>query len=606
MTGRVLELKDILAEDHLGSYIAEKWCIWNTARREVLDRQDEIRRYIFATDTTKTTNSKLPWKNKTTVPKLCQIRDNLYANYLATLFPKRKWLVWEGDTEADSDVQKKEAIEAYVSWTLDNRQFKSEMSKCVLDYIDCGNAFATVEWIDQSRYVDETETKRQVGYVGPALRRISPLDIVFNPAAPTFESSPKILRSWVTLGEAKEFIERETGDKDEAEALYAYLRGVRESVQGLTVDGNDIDEYYQVDGFDSFIHYLNGDFAELLTFYGDYYDYENDEFYKNCIVTVADRHKVLVKKPNPSYFSYPPIFHVGWRPRQDNLWAMGPLENLVGMQYRIDHIENLKADVFDLITFPPLKIKGNVDDFTWGPFEHIYVGDEGDVEMLAPPFQVLQANVEIQHLEQQMEEMAGAPKEAMGFRTPGEKTKYEVQRLENAASRINQSKINQFEEDFVEPLLNAKLEFGRRLMPTSQIVKIFDNEFKIQSFVALTPDDITGSGRVKPIAARHFAERAEKVQNLNAFFMSAVGQDPEIKIHFSSLRLAELFEELLDISSDNVVMPYIRLSEQADAQKQSQAMQEQTNMELLTPDGLSEDDFEGDDLVAEENFAPLE
>jgi hypothetical protein len=33
-----------------------------------------------------------------------------------------------------------------------------------------------------------------------------------------------------------------------------------------------------------------------------------------------------------------------------------------------------------------------------------------------------------------MEEMAGAPKEAMGFRSPGEKTKYEVQRLESAAS----------------------------------------------------------------------------------------------------------------------------------------------------------------------------
>jgi hypothetical protein len=28
-------------------------------------------------------------------PKLCQIRDNLYSNYTATLFPKRKWLVWD-------------------------------------------------------------------------------------------------------------------------------------------------------------------------------------------------------------------------------------------------------------------------------------------------------------------------------------------------------------------------------------------------------------------------------------------------------------------------------------------------------------------------------
>ena len=36
-----------------------------------------------------------------------------------------------------------------------------------------------------------------------------------------------------------------------------------------------------------------------------------------------------------------------------------------------------------------------------------------------------------------MEEMAGAPKEAMGFRSPGEKTAYEVQRMENAASQVS-------------------------------------------------------------------------------------------------------------------------------------------------------------------------
>ena len=39
----------------------------------------------------------------------------------------------------------------------------------------------------------------------------------------------------------------------------------------------------------------------------------------------------------------------------------------------------MHADVFDLITFPPLKIKGYVEDFEWGPFARIYVGEEGDV-----------------------------------------------------------------------------------------------------------------------------------------------------------------------------------------------------------------------------------
>jgi len=115
---------------------------------------------------------------------------------------------------------------------------------------------------------------------------------------------------------------------------------------------------------------------------------------------------------------------------------MGPLDNLVGMQYRIDHLENMKADIWDLTRYPIFKIKGYVEDFDWSPGERIICGDDGDVDLVSPDVQVLNFNTEISILEAKMEEMAGAPKEAMGFRTPGEKTKYEVQRIENAASRI--------------------------------------------------------------------------------------------------------------------------------------------------------------------------
>jgi len=597
LAGDVLNLKDILVEDQLGCRIATQWMEWNTLRQPWLTAKDELRRYVYATDTTQTSNSKLPWKNKTTVPKLCQIRDNLYANYMASMFPKRKWLVWEGDNEDSNVKSKREAIESYMAWTLDKPRFKKELSKCVLDYIDYGNAFATVEWVDETVKVSDVTGKVQVGYVGPAIRRVSPLDIVFNPIASSFEQSPKIIRSWVTLGEVKEILLRESAeDKTPYVELFNYIKGVRECVHGYSGEIGQLNDYYAVDGFSSFSHYLQSDYVELLTFYGDVYDYESNQFLKNHVITVVDRHKVIHKEPNPSYFGAPPIFHVGWRPRQDNLWAMGPLDNLVGMQYRIDHIENLKADCFDLIAFPPLKVKGQVDDFRWGPFEKIYTGEEGDVEMLAPPFQVLQANMEIEMLENKMEQMAGAPKEAMGFRSPGEKTMYEVQSLENAASRIFQAKTAQFEEYFVEPLLNAKLEMGRRLM-TSSSIRVIDDEFKVASFTTLTAEDITGSGRIRPIAARNFAERAQRVQNINNFFQSALGADPDIKAHFSSIKLAELFEELLDLNDYALVTPYVRLSEQSEAQKLMAAAQEQQMMEMVTPSGLSQDDFEGPDIV---------
>jgi hypothetical protein len=187
--------------------------------------------------------------------------------------------------------------------------------------------------------------------------------------------------------------------------------------------------------------------------------------------------------------------------------------------------------------------------------------------------------------------MAGSPKEAMGFRTPGEKTAYEVQRLENAASRIFANKIAQFEEQFLEPLLNAMLELARRNMSEASI-RVFDDQFKTETFRQLSPDDITGSGRIRPVAARHFAEKAETVQNLNSFYQSAIGQDDGVKIHFSGVKTAELFEDLLEIQDYEIVQPFIRLSETADAQRLSQAHQQQVGVEAMTPAGIASDDYD--------------
>jgi hypothetical protein len=597
MTGKVLDLQTILSEDNLATDIALKFVEWDTLRSVKKTQWEELRQYVYATDTRWTSNSRLPWKNTTTIPKLCQIRDNLYANYVSSIFPKRKWLVWEASNKKSDAKAKKEAIVNYMSYVIDQDNFKKEITKLILDYIDYGNCFAVPEWVDETNVLPDGTT--QVGYIGPSVRRISPLDIVFNPTAPNFESSPKIIRSLVGFGEVKRIIEKKQQASpevaEEYTALWEYLKNLRKSsgnYRGFSEQYKD--NSYKLDGFDSYMSYLQSGYCELLTFYGDIYDKDSDTFLSNYVVVVADRHKVIYKEPNPSYFGTPPIWHCGWRTRQDNLWAMGPLDNLVGMQYRIDHIENMKADVFDLITYPVIKVKGFVEDFEWKPMEKIYIGDDGDVEMLMPPFQVLQANQEIDALSAKMEEMAGSPKEAMGFRTPGEKTAYEVQRLENAASRLFSNKIAQFEEQFIERCLNGLLELGRRNMKPESTIRVFDDEFKIADFATLSPDDITGSGRIRPVAARHFAEKAETIQNLNTFFSSPLGQDPEVLQHISSVKIADLIQNLLEIQDYELITPYIRLSERADGQRLANSHQESVAMEAQTPSGLTPDDHDPD------------
>lgn len=594
MAGKVLFIEDVLQPDGMACGISQRFMDWDLLRQTKMKEWDETQEYIYATDTTKTANAKLPWSNKTTIPKLCQIRDNLYSNYMASMFPKRKWLMWEGETKMDEAITKKQAIEAYMGWVIDRNEFYDEISKLVLDYIDYGNAFSTVEWVDRRHVItnDDGTQRMQTGYVGPVVRRISPTDIVFNPTAPSFAESPKIVRSLVSKGEVKEMLERMSQDEEDreyTEKLWDYLKEIRHTAAEHVGELRSKDRIYEVAGFDSYRKYLECDYIEILTFYGDLYDEENDKFYRNHVIKIVDRHKILSIKPSPTYFGTHPIYHVGWRLRPDSLWAMGPLDNLVGMQYRIDHLENIKADLFDLTAFPPLKIRGYVEDFEWGPMERIYVGDDGDVDLLSPNVQALQANTEIAILEAKMEEMAGSPKEAMGFRTPGEKTKYEVQRLENAASRIFQNKIAQFERSKVEMVLNAMLEQARRHLDAVSI-RIFDNELKFAKFQEISVQDITGNGRIKPVAARHFAEQAQLIQDLTNFMASAVGADPEVRNHFSSIKTARMIEQLLELEDYKIVEPNVRVGERLEAQKMTAAAQEQLESEVMTPAGLQPGD----------------
>lgn len=589
---KTLTLSDVLTQDEVAVSIAKQFQSWHNSMSSKIASWDEVRRYKYAVDTTTTTNNQLPWKNKTTYPKLTQIADNLHANYLKSLFPKRKWLIWEGADRSSSTSTKKKFIEEFMWSVIERSGFKDTIGELLDDWITYGNAFAMPEWVDDRIQLDD-EGVMKAGYVGPKVRRVSPLDIRFNPIASSFMDSPKIIRRFITLGDLKNELSAVSKAEEEVEKLWQYLIDIRNPEgTAFSADTSDHDSYLSVDGFTSFKEYLGSDYVEVLTFYGDLFIRETGEFHKNVVATIVDRHRLISIEPNPSWFGKAPIYHCSWRTRQDNLWGMGPLDNLVGMQYRIDHLENLKADVFDLNAFPPLKIKGFVEDFEWGPMERIHVSEEGDVEMIAPNYQILNANIEINQLEMKMEQIAGAPKEAMGIRTPGEKTAYEVERLESAAGRIFQAKIELFESKVVEPLLQGMLELARRKM-VSEEIPVMDEDIGARVFQMLTPKDITGNGRLRPVAAKHFAERAERVQNLTAFSNSALGQDPDVLIHISGLGLAQMFEDLLDVQGYKLVQPYIRISERAEAQQGINAAEEQTLMQLQTPSGLTPDDVQG-------------
>ena len=567
---RALNVIDLLEPDRLATTISNRYNDWENSRAQWLAEKREIRNYIFATDTGSTTNAYLDWKNSTHVPKLCNIRDNLHANYMAALFPTDSPIRWEGDDETSEAHEKRLAIQAYLANKMRIGDFRNTVSRIVLDYIDYGNCFGMIEFVAQ--YSEDPITKEKIaGFVGPKLVRISPLDIVFNPTATSFEESPKIIRSLKTLASLK----AEMTDHPENQFYENSWKSVwetRSKFTGLTQGDFSKNNEFQIDGFGSFLNYFQGDYVEVLDFYGDYYDEDTGEFYVNQLITVVDRCRIVRNITNPSWLGNAAIFHAGWRLRPDNLYAMGPLDNLVGMQYRIDHLENAKADAFDLMIHPVMKITGLVEDFEYAPGERIFLGDEGDVEFMRTDLQsLIQAESQIALYEQKMEEMAGAPKQAMGFRTPGEKTMYEVQMLENGANRVFINKTAHFEESFLEPALNSMLELARRNMGPSELIRVLDNDFAVVNFMKITREDITARGKIRPIGARHYARNANLLQNLTQFYNSAVGQDPAVQAHISGKAMARLSEELLEVERFGIFGDNIRIAENLETQKMAQA-----------------------------------
>lgn len=579
MAGRVLELKNILKQEDLAKAIVTQYINFRNQTAVWRAEKVELRDYIFATDTSKTSNAALPWMNSTTLPKLAQIRDNLHANYMSGIFSKDQFFIWEAHSADDAVKTKRKAIETYMSNKVRTSGFRNVISQLLYDYIDYGNVFADVTYVDETR--TDPDTKEEIpGYVGPKIIRISPMDIVINPTAAEFAFTPKITRSIVTLGELVKMVKDSPQNKWAGEALNK-MEELRKNSIGISSEDFEKASAYTVDGFGNLSEYYQSNFVEILEFEGTIFDAETNTFLENYVITIADRQHVLQKRPNPSWAPHGTKVHAGWRLRPDNLYAMGPLDNLVGMQYRIDHLENAKADAIDLNIMPPIKVIGEVEPFTWGPLEQINISERGDVQPMFPDMSALNLNIDIANLSQSMEEFAGAPREAMGFRTPGEKTAFEVNQLGTAQSRIFQEKLDHFDINVIEPLLNGMLEQARRNLSGKDIVSTMDDDIGVQEFLTITKKDITGTGKLRPVGARHFAAQNQLMQTL-----STLANTPLLDIvrpHLSSKALFRLIEDNMGLAKFDLFSENIAVEETAETTRLVQQLQEDIDVEGQTP-----------------------
>lgn len=570
--------------DVLAAEISRLWTEWASASSTAKRLWDEIRRYIYATSTKDTSNEGVaPWSNTTHRPKIANIFDTLTINYEEGQFPNDDWLQWQGHDEESASANKRRIVEAYMrtKHKMKGSNFRPAIRKCQADWTWCGNTFAQVDYVRETS--EDLEGNIRTSYVGPRTSRIDPRKIAFNPLASSFRESPKIIRNLYTMAEISRIIE-ERPDMQ-------YFRDVRQRAvetrkRFRQFDQGDLQEsnHLQFDGFGNSTEYFRSGLVEVLDFYGDIYEESTDTFRKNHVITVVDRFEIVRDEKTPTWNGRPMIFHAGWRDRIDNLWAQGPLDNLVGMQYRIDHLENARADAFDQMIDPDIVFAGDVEDIMQvGGAKHYYIAENGSVNHLRPDTTVLNADLQIQELTDSMENFALAPREALGVRSPGEKTAFEVAELSNASGRAFNNKNTKFSE-FVEDIVNAELEVSVNNLDATDIVETVDDDTGAVEFQTITRADISANGKLVPVGARHFARNAQLVQNLTQLQLGPLS-DPMVSQHFSSVNLAELYQELLDLqgSKKTIVQPYVRVQEQLEAQRRQQAAQQIAEQEAATP-----------------------
>lgn len=585
----IQQLLDSSTEDSMVRTLVHDYTSMKNARASWEAEIDELITYLDATDTRTTTNSKLPFKNSTTINKISQIRQNIVTAYMEHLLPNRKWVQWQALTEDDNAKDKREAIENYVRFKAEKSGLEGVLEQLADDYTVFGIT------VTHTRHITRTQTdvngNPSLLYTGAVAQRINPMDFVFDVTAPDIKSARKCIRSVYTLGGLRQMV-GEDSDSLITEEQFQKIRDFRTQIKGIISDSSTGKRSYNAlikAGFGDVLSYVMDNTVEILTFYGDFYDEESDTLLNNHEIVVVNR-QFIAKKQSIDTWSGSQNLHVAlWDTRGDSLAPMGPLSRIVGLQYKVDKLENLRADIFDKIADPATVEIGDVRRHgkMGAPGFRYEVDEGGDVKYLTPPTQALNADLQIQNTLALMEDLSGAPREAIGQRTPGEKTKFEVQLLDQGQSKLFRRKVKQFERDLLTPVITDYLEMGRKNIDSSDVISVFNDSLGSESFLNVTQTDLSGQGTLVARGATLFAEKANALQNLLSISNSNLYANT--RQHWSSIKLARTIESLADLEDFDLITENIGVQEQNKTARLANTAQNTTEEVALTEGNITDE-----------------
>jgi hypothetical protein len=138
------------------------------------------------------------------------------------------------------------------------------------------------------------------------------------------------------------------------------------------------------------------------------------------------------------------------------------------------------------------------------------------------------------------------------------------------------------------------LEVAKRNMNLPELAKVMDDDFGVTDFISITKEDLTSRGKIRPIGARHYAARAQLMQNMLGVFNSPIGQ--AIAPHISAKKLANMIEEYMGFEKYDFIKDNAMLFEGAEQEKLKLQIQQDLQQQAATPpieEQMLENDLQG-------------
>lgn len=553
--------ESIETKEQKASLVLEQYERWDSDKAGATSKWEEIEAYKYATDTHNEKMGMNAFDHTTHIPVVAPIAQDLEAIIGQVVMPHEDWFNFKPQDRASAKKETKQKVLAFLKNRHKVSGLKSVMRNLISDYVTYGNCFAMVDFVDES-----TEAKN--GYIGPVVKRISPYDIVFDPTATSFEKTAKIIRTVVSLGELWEWKEAGLVDEEEANRILEHRAG-HSTTRMSTHEKN---QQYVPAGFNTYDNYMTSGVVEVLWFYGDMYDSVNMKMMRNRKMAVVDGHYLLVDEEINTSTGKPHIFHAGWQTRPDNLWAMGPLDNIVGINFQVNHRENAKNDALDKLINPDEVHVGDVEEiYDEETGKTIYLAPEGGgVQELAVNTQFFQFDLQIQSLVQTARTAARLPLDLVGFRSAGEKTFGEVQALTDGAMRGFIHKAQDLEA-FLEKILTAELELSADNV--SAIIQVDGQvENGVIPFLDIAKGDLKVTGSLIPQGAQRFARKNQILSTLTQLANSNLAQIAGP--HISGKAMAKVIEELAELEGFGLIEDFAAITEQAEAEQAVQQAQQ--------------------------------